>query len=390
MARERRRRLLLLSTLLVLAGCTHLGYYARSATGGLELLAQRRPIKAVVADPRTSPDLAATLRRVQEIRRFASRELALPDDKSYTTYVDLDRDAVVWTVVAAPELSVSPIEWCFLVVGCVSYRGYFSQARAERFADKLSDQSLDVVVDGRAAYSTLGRFADPVLSTFVDLPEPRLAGLLFHELAHRVVFVPGDTDFNESFATAVELEGIERWLSRPGQEAAALGPPEDVVRRYREGIRWEQRIGDLYRTARDRLAETYAADRPDAWKRERKTEVFTELRARLLEEGAAERSFEPLNNARLASVGAYTRWVGAFEALLESQRSDLVAFYAEVERLARLPETARRAALLLLGGREGDIPAKHPAPGTRGKGPGALGAVRGYESGLASQIEGVP
>lgn len=330
---------------LVLAGgCSQLTYYAHSVVGGARLLASRRPIDKVLADPDTPPELADRLRLVRRIRTFATRELALPEDRSYTRYTHLDREAAVWTVVAAPELSVEPLEWCFLVVGCVSYRGYFSERRARRFAERLAAEGHDILVDGVLAYSTLGRFADPVLSTFIDLPEPRLAGLIFHELAHRVVFVPGDTPFNESFATAVELAGVERWLGSRGTEDPIA---RDRIAAYRERQRREQERVDHLLAARERLAEVFAAEESDAWKRERKAEIYGELRQRLQARAAA-RSPEPpdpLNNARLASVGAYFRWLGAFERLLAKHGGDFAAFYVDVERLAGLSARERAAAL---------------------------------------------
>lgn len=337
--------LLGLGLLLSAGSCSHLGYYARSAAGGLQLLFHRRPIAAVLADPDTPPDLAQRLRRVQEIRSFASRELHLPEDRSYTGYTHLDREAAVWTVVAAPELSVEPLEWCFLFVGCVSYRGYFSEQAARRFASRLEAEGHDVVVDGRLAYSTLGWFADPVLSTFVFLPEPELAGLLFHELAHRRVFVRGDTAFNESFATVVELAGVERWLRSRGR-GVEIAP-------YRKRQQRQRRVTDLLLATRERLDQVFSAARPEGWKRRRKEEILDRLRARLLPQVRIE-SIEPLNNARLASVGAYHRWVGAFERLLDGQGGDLPAFYREVEALARLPASRRHDALdALLSGRPG-------------------------------------
>lgn len=339
--------------LILAGGCSQLTYYVRSVAGGARLLAARRPIDKVLADPDTPPELAERLRLVQRIRGFAVRELALPDDRSYTRYTRLDREAAVWTVVAAPELSVEPVEWCFLVVGCVSYRGYFSERRARRFADRLTEEGHDVLVDGTLAYSTLGRFADPVLSTFVDLPEPQLAGLLFHELAHRLVFVPGDTAFNESFATAVELAGVERWLASRGAD--------EQITACRQRQRREEELVDLLLEARAHLAEVFTAEESDTWKRERKTEIYEELRERL-SPWVVEGSLEPLNNARLASVGAYFRWVAAFERLLARHDGNFAAFYAEVERLAGRRPAERAAALEALESATAGTGAHGPEP----------------------------
>ncbi|MEM7355613.1 MAG: aminopeptidase, partial [Acidobacteriota bacterium] len=197
-----------LLALLLLTSCSNLGYYGQAAWGQTKILLGRRSIDRLAADPKTPQALREKLQTVQAIRRFAARELLLPADGSYRTYVELPasaaggrRTAVVWNVVVAPELSIEPLTWCFPVAGCVAYRGYFSEARARRFADRLQRQGYDVAVAGAAAYSTLGWFEDPVLSTVIDYSDVDLAGLLFHELAHQLLYVQDDTRFNESFAT---------------------------------------------------------------------------------------------------------------------------------------------------------------------------------------------
>lgn len=339
--------LLLAAILLALpfGGC----YLTRTAAGGLRLLAERRPIDRVLADPHTDPAQAAKLRRVVAAREFAGAELALPDGGSYRTWVALDRPYAVWNVVATPELSLTPETWCFPVAGCVSYRGYFSERRAERFADRLRRRGLDVDVAGVAAYSTLGWFADPVLSTFLELPPPELAGLLFHELAHQRLYVPGDVPFNESFASTVELAGVRRWLLQHGEggELAAW-----LARRHRA-----EQLDSLLAAGRERLAEVYAADRPDAWKRQQKRAAFAELerRYRTLRDDAwggwdgYDAWFgQGLNNAHLAALAAYDRWVPAMQTLLAREGGDLERFYAVVERLGERPPAEREAILAAL------------------------------------------
>ena len=206
-----------------LAGCADLPYYWQAAGGQFELWQRSRPIAELVADQTTEADIKARLERVQAIRAFASRELGLPDNASYRTYADLGRPFVVWNLFAAPELSLTPKEWCFPVAGCVTYRGYFAEAGARALAGELEAQGLDTYVGGVPAYSTLGWFADPLPSTVIGYPDLDLARLIFHELAHQVVYVPGDTLFNESFATTVEREGVRRW-------AEAKGTPADLNR----------------------------------------------------------------------------------------------------------------------------------------------------------------
>lgn len=342
----------LLIGMALLGGCSGLGYSLHTLRGGAGLLMARRPVERVVADPATSDEVRRALGTAEAIRRFAHDELALDGGRSYTTYVDLDRPFVTWTVSAAPELSVEPVTWCFPVVGCVSYRGYFRQRRAEEFAARLREEGYDVAVSGVPAYSTLGWFADPLLSTFLLDPEPRLAGLLFHELAHRVAFAPGDTTFNESYATFVEREGVRRWLSGRGQ-AGELEAWEASIRR-------QDRFLALLNSVRTELEIVYAADRDDAWKRERKAGILESLRDRAEElavhqgiPGGYDEWFStPVNNARLAAVGAYHDRVPAFAALHRQVGGDFATFHSRVRELAALDVGARADALDACGAGE--------------------------------------
>ncbi len=330
---------------LLLDGCSTVGCYAQAVNGGLGVLNRRRSIEKVLADPQTPRELEQRLRLVLDIREFAESGLELPVGDSYGSYVDLGRPYAVWTVTAAEELSVEPVVWCFLVAGCVSYRGYFSEEQARRFADKLAKKGLETDVGGVAAYSTLGWFEDPVLNTFLNYSDAELAGLLFHELAHRRIYVKDDTTFNESFATAVELEAVRRWLEQ-GEGTLELTS-------YRQRKERDTLIADIVVEHQRRLAEIFAENRPIEWKRKRKTEIYAVLRQTYLEHS---RSWdgdsrwdawfgEGLNNARLASVGAYHELVPAFEVLLDRHRGDLGAFYEEVEQLAELPNEERRERL---------------------------------------------
>lgn len=340
--------LLALVALVVLGSCTHLGYYTQSLVGGAKVLLERRPVPKVLADPDTPPELADRLGLARRMRAFAVSDLGLPDNKSYLTYVALDRPYAMWNVVAAPELAIEPKTWCFLFTGCVAYRGYFSESRAERFAAKLRRRGFDVDVDGVAAYSTAGWFADPLLSTFIEWPEPFLAGLIFHELAHQVIFIKDDTTFNESFAMAVEETGAVRWLEAHGED--------DQVASYRQVKGWEKQFSELVASYRERLAEIYAADRPDPWKRERKAETLAELRRSygdLKTEWGGYDGFDgwfehDLNNARLALIGVYHQLVPAFLALLDRQHGDLEAFYEAAAEIAALPADQRWQRLAAL------------------------------------------
>jgi predicted aminopeptidase len=338
------RHAFVLSAVLALSGCGTL-YVAQAAKGQLQILNAREPIKRVLANPKTDPALRKRLEEVRAAREFASRELALPDNKSYTSYADLKREFVVWSVVATPEFSVEPREWCFPIVGCVSYRGYFRQASAEAFADKLRREGLDAVVGGVPAYSTLGKFNDPILNTMMGYGDDELASIIFHELSHQVVYIPDDSAFNEAFAVTVEQEGLARWLRFRGREAE-LG--KYLGRR-------ERQAGSLALIARFRqeLRQLYQAPIPASEMRERKREVFQRLvralRAHAERYGtgsalAAELDGQP-NNARLASLATYYECVPGFQRVLAEQGHDLPKFYAAVRQLARLTREQRRARL---------------------------------------------
>ena len=336
---------LALLAVLALPGCASVGYYAQSVAGHLGLMVRARPVEAVIGAPDTAPGLAARLRAALEMRDFASDVLALPANASYRRYVDLGRRYVVRTVVAAPELSLEPRRWCFPVAGCVSYRGYFSESDADAYAAKLESEGWDVTVSGARAYSTLGWFDDPLLSSMVELPEYSLAGIVFHELAHQRLYVPGDTDFNESFAVVVERAGVRRWLEAAGRDGL----------RERHRIAAERRAAflDMVRDTRRDLEAVYASSRADAEKRAAKARAFERLRSRYAALRATWTSgpsydfwFERgVNNASIALLTTYDRWVPALEALLARSGGDLDAFYRACDELAALPPEERRARL---------------------------------------------
>jgi len=336
------------------------GYYWQSITGHLELMRSARPIDDWLADPAASETLKDRLRLSQRIRAFASRELGLPDNPSYRRYADLHRGAAVWNVVAAPPLSLTLQTWCFPVTGCIGYRGYYREAAAREEADGLRGQGLEVSVYGVPAYSTLGWLnwagGDPLLSTFIGYPEGELARMVFHELAHQVVYAEGDTTFNESFATAVEQLGRDRWLATQASPEARSAYAVFAVRQ--RGFR------DLTRETRRALEDVYAAaDAQPSEKLAQKDIVMAQFRARYAElrtawggdaanVGGYDRWVAQANNASFGALAAYDTLVPAFEALYAQSAAlpgDAWArFYAEVRRLAVLPKDERMAALQAL------------------------------------------
>jgi predicted aminopeptidase len=322
------RAFLLALSAFLLAGCESLAYYGQAVGGQLSLISRAQPVEQVLADPAADRSLKERLGLARQMRDFAARELRLPDNGSYRTYAELGRPYALWNVVAAPEFSLAPVLSCFPVAGCVSYRGYYDRAAAERHASGLRAAGNDVLVFGVPAYSTLGWFDDPLLSTFIDYPEAELARLIFHELAHQLIYVKDDSTFNESFAVALEREGLRRWLAQQGR-AAPPARKEEFAALIEET---RKKLEALYRT---RLA-------PDAM-REKKRAALEALRPWLSALKGLEGQ-EP-NNALLAAYATYTDLVPTFDKMLAEAGGDLPAFYARVKALAALEPAQRKAAL---------------------------------------------
>lgn len=339
------RSIILASSIFSLSACANLPYYAQAVSGHFEVMRRAQPIGTILANPDIDPNVKHALNKVVQIREFASRELGLPDNLSYTSYADLERPFVVWNVFAAPELSLKLKEWCFLQVGCVNYRGFFSQGQAEQYAEELRSEGYDVYVGGVRAYSTLGWFSDPVLNTFVSYSEMNLARLIFHELAHQVVFVPGDSMFNESFATTVEQEGIRRWFAHNG---TTLQQTELSARQEREVV-----FANLIFKYRKQLQDLFQLDFSDDKKRIRKKQIFDDLHAEFINLKAERTEFESydrwfaqhLNNALLATVSIYTQLVPAFQSILLQNDRDMEKFFNAVTKISKLPKDERNRTL---------------------------------------------
>ncbi len=334
------------AALTAICGCTSTMYLLQAADGEWHVMRSREPIVQVIDDPRTPEPLIRELAEVRQARGFASRELKLPDNDSYRTYVKIDRPYVVWNVVAAPALSVIPKQWCFPIAGCVAYRGYFSEKRARAFAAGLERRGYDVVIEGVPAYSTLGKLPDPVMSTMMRYGSDELAAMIFHELAHQLLYIPSDSRFDEAFAVMVENEGLKRWLEYKGHPAR--------IKQLQKQEADDRQFATLLRRSRNRLAELYASQAPRPIELRRKRQILAALAVdiRALEHRLAVRSpvydqwiAEGLNNADLASVGTYYDCVPGFERLLRQERGDLPRFYSAARRLAREPRSTRDAQL---------------------------------------------
>lgn len=343
-------KLLLLLMLALVAisscvGCSTVGYYAQSITGHLALMHQREPIDEVLENEGLNQSRQQQLQAAQAIRDFATQQLGLPDNDSYRSYVELGRDYVVWNVVAAPAFSLKPLEWCFPIAGCVSYRGYFSLEDAEAFAAELKQQGHDVAINPVPAYSTLGWFDDPVLSSMLHQGELLLAQTIFHELAHQQLYVKDDSVFNEAFASAVGEQGVFRWLKEAGRT-------EDLVRYQRYLVRKDEFLDLLKQTSID-LQQLYQQKLPAEKMRTEKTALYAQLRGNYDQQknhwGGYEgydRWFErDLNNARLASIAVYRGRVPDFVRWLDACQGDLPKFYVAMKQLGKQDKQSRQKRL---------------------------------------------
>jgi len=322
----------LVSICLCIGGCSDLGYYAQAIDGHLTLMGEREPVDRLLAATDTPAPLRAQLQLSRELLDFAHNALALPDNGSYQSFIQTQRPYVVWNVFAAPELSLQPLQWCVpLVVGCTSYRGWFAPDSATAHADRLAEQGYDTFVGGVTAYSTLGWFSDPLLSTFFHPHQQwRTAALLFHELAHQQLYVANDTVFNESFASMVEREGTRRWLLQHGD----LQQLQQAQRHWQQQ---DQRTA-LFAAARQALEAVYATANPAQVKRREKAAIISRLGT---ESHWRQNTSLPLNNATLTAFAAYTTLLPAFQRLLAEQRNSLPDFYRQAKVLAQQPPDER-------------------------------------------------
>jgi predicted aminopeptidase len=341
------RYFLMIIACLGMSACTSIEYYWQAINGHTAILSREQPINELLANPELDADLRQILQGMQQARDFASQQLALPDNDSYRVFADIERDYVIWNVIATDEFSVAPQQWCFPFAGCVSYRGFFSQADANGFAAQLRAQGKDVYVAGARAYSTLGWFDDPLLNTMLYRDEAMRVGVLFHELAHQQLYVQNDTAFNEAFATAVAQEGVRRWFLHNENATAYEAYLQSTQRRVE--------FNTLLQQTRHKLKQLYSeTDDVDAL-RKRKQQVFIELQQEYTslkhQQWNNDKRYDnwmaqPLNNAHLALVATYHDLVPAFQRQLENVQSDLPDFYDQMKELAELPKAERHERLM--------------------------------------------
>ena len=329
-----------------MSACASIEYYWQAIHGHTAILNREQPIKEILAKPDLDPELRQVLEGMQQARDFASHELALPDNDSYRVYADIEREYVIWNVIATDEFSVTPQQWCFPFAGCVSYRGFFNKADAQEFASQLRQQGKDVYVAGARAYSTLGWFDDPLLSTMLYQDEALRVGVLFHELAHQQLYIQNDSAFNEAFATAIAQEGVRRWFLHSGNSEA-----------YKAYVLADKRRAEFNRLlqhTRKRLRQVYSETQDKTELLQQKQQIFAELQQAYVKLKQSQWNndkrydkwmAQPLNNAHLALAATYHELVPAFQKQLENVQSDLPEFYKQMKQLAALSNTERHARL---------------------------------------------
>lgn len=345
----------------LLSGCSDIGYYWHSSKGHLSIMNKRVDIETLLKDPDIDPELQSRLLLVQQIRKFSIDALALPDNGSYTNYASLDRPYVLKNLFAAPEFSTRLLSWCYPIAGCASYRGYFDEGLLAEFVEELNRENSDIHIAEVPAYSTLGWFDDPVLSSFIHWPDFRLAGLIFHELTHQRLYIDDDTQFNESLASAVQQMGTELWLESEART--------DEIAQYRRSIIYRQAVVSLIEQTRTELDALYKTRIAPEIIRQRKQQIFNtaidqhrSLAASLEYKGGFTQWFgSGLNNAKLASISAYSSYVPAFVNIMSAEQGSYEAFFDTVESIGNLPREQRNACLSAW--QENNTPAKKHCPG---------------------------
>ena len=315
-------------------GC--LGYLVRAGCGQASILWKRRPIRDVLADSHLAPRKRRGLEHVLAVQRFATESLSLHPGNSYTLYSDIGRDAAAYNVTAAPELALQPHTWWFPVVGTVPYLGFFSKEEARTKARELEAQGLETVVQSVSAYSTLGWFSDPLLSSQLALSDFSLTRLVIHETAHATLWFPGDVRFNESFASFVELEGALAFYR------ARFGEADPRYRKYVEIIREGSAISHIFRRRTMELDKLYKKAGTTSAKRAGKAKLLVQLREDLMSSAVSFQHYDlhkiaakRYNNAHLLSYRRYDSGQEFFRVTFEASGRNWRTFLGKMAALRK-------------------------------------------------------
>jgi predicted aminopeptidase len=338
------RHTIILLIVFFLPGCASLNYYSQSIQGQVEVLQKRQSIHEILKEDNISDTLRNELNTVLSLRDFSIKLLGLPKNNSYLSYADLERNYVIWNIFATEEFSLEPITWCYLVVGCLSYRGYFSQAKAQQHATELTKQGHDVYLGGVSAYSTLGWFDDPVLNTMLRWSNIRLAKVMFHELAHQQLYIKNDTEFNEAYADAVAHIGVTKWLTQ--------NPDKSLLKKYEQSQLQENEFIELIMRYKSTLNDLYQSAEDKKNLRKRKKEVLKQMSNEYLKiskkwkNNAYKKWFSNgINNAKLSAIVTYRKYVPAFLDIYQKLKNDLPRFYSFSKSLSACKPMKRKEIL---------------------------------------------
>jgi predicted aminopeptidase len=307
-------------------------YLTRAGLEQTRILENARPLERMVADSTLSEDARAYLRLVISVRTHAAA-LGLEAGETYTTYTDVGRDTLLLNLTASRKDCICPHTWKYPIVGRIPYKGFFDPEMGRREADRLAARGMDVWLRPAAAYSTLGWFNDPLLSTAMVRDSVELAALVFHEIAHNTLYVKSATPFNESFAQLVGYRATEAFYRERG----------DTVLADRARNRWADEIvlADYYHALIDTLEAFYrgkpAGDSLEAGRqaigRWSKAQLEGPVGARLMTYQVARLSERPINNAQLVGALLYRTHLDWFDRWFERHGSDVAASVAALRQL---------------------------------------------------------
>jgi predicted aminopeptidase len=338
------RQMTILFIVFLLSGCASINYYSQSIRGQFEVLQKRQKINDILKENNISDTLRSKLNTVLLLKKFSIQQLGLPKNNSYLSYTDLERHYVIWNIFATEEFSLESVKWCYLIVGCLSYRGYFSREEAQQYTKKLEEQGYDVYLGGVSAYSTLGWFDDPVLNTMLRWSDTRLATVMFHELAHQQLYIKNDTEFNEAYADTVAYIGVTKWL--------AQNPDKNLLKEYKQSQYQEKKFIDLIMHYKSILSDIYQSAENEAITRKQKKESLQQMTNEYLQisqtwkNNAYKKWFSTeINNAKLAAIITYRKYFPAFIELYEKLEKNLPRFYSFSKSLSNCKPMKRKEIL---------------------------------------------
>ncbi|MCE3010099.1 MAG: aminopeptidase [Proteobacteria bacterium] len=327
-------RILYLSFSLFLGGC-QLPYYLKSAAGQFSLLSSRVPVEKALQDPSLRAEEKQKLSLAQEARQFAEQELGLESSKNYTSYVALDRPYVTYVVSASPKWELKAYEWSYAFVGKMPYKGFFTEADAQAEEQGLVKEGFDTFLRGVSAYSTLGWFKDPILSSMLRYADHDLVNTIIHETTHVTLYIKNSADFNERFATWVGNKGTEMFYLKKE------GPESPTVEKLKQELHDEKIFSEFISQEIKDLKSWYNSlpdnQKSEDLRRARMKDIQTRFKEKIspqLKSQLYARFPEiTLNNARLSLYSTYNKDLHLFDEAFEIAHRDFRKFLDLIKSL---------------------------------------------------------